>query len=457
MRVINGLVMPSRSSSPASSQGSIQGLPLELIREIFLFSTALKLERWTGDSPLPPRFSTTALALSHVCAHWHSIALSFPELWASMAVRCPTENIVKLVRLYLERSGETTLLDLALVDKRYRAGPSGEWPTSSTEWEWERCSLSILDLWIPQAHRWVGLDLTLNMSRPSTIPQLLEIPPHSLSNLEKVSMEFTHWDVRDIQRVWDIVHSSDRLQEVHWHPVLLTPPSLTTFHHVTNLFIWEINLEELATLPSLTRLVKFEVIHIEESPMNEVIHLPALEYLCIRGLCVDSRWLFDRISTPRLRHFELKLRHELVDLSAFHQFLIRTSCTLERLRLCTYPSVSSEENFLQFLQLAAPSLVNLISLTFEFRGITETTMNAFLPQSNNGQLFLPGLEELSLLGCHMEDGLVGSTIAARTNAGKPLTALKIRFTNEECHTHLLDRTILGRLMDNGTLKHVYIS
>ncbi|TFK57933.1 hypothetical protein BDN72DRAFT_907282 [Pluteus cervinus] len=267
------------------------------------------------------------------------------------------------------------------------------------------------------------------MSRPSTIPQLLEIPPHSLSNLEKVSMEFTHWDVQDIQRIWDIVHCSERLQEVHWPPGLLTIPSLTTFHHITNLFIWEIKLEELATLPSLTRLVKFEVIRIRESPMNEVIHLPALEYLGIQVLCVDCEWFFDRISTPRLRHLELGLGCELVDLSAFHQLLVRTNCNLERLRLCTYVSGSSEDKCLQFLQLAAPSLVNLRSLTFEFRGITAMTVNAFLPQSNDGQVFLPGLEELSLLGCHLEDGLVG--IAARVGAEKPLTTFRVEFIPEE--------------------------
>ncbi|TFK67940.1 hypothetical protein BDN72DRAFT_898532 [Pluteus cervinus] len=220
------------------------------------------------------------------------------------------------------------------------------------------------------------------MSRPSTIPQLLEIPPHSLSKLEKVSMNFTYWDVRDIQRVWDIVHSSERLREVHWPPGLLTIPSLTTFHHITNLFIWDINLEELATLPSLTRLVKFEVMCIRESPMTEVIHLPALEYLSIRALCVDSRWFFDRISTPRLRHFELTLACELVDLSAFHGFLLRTGCNLERLRLCA--DMSSEAKCLQYLQLAEPALVNLKAFTFDFLGITETTRALALGLSLGG-------------------------------------------------------------------------
>ncbi|TFK67947.1 hypothetical protein BDN72DRAFT_68269 [Pluteus cervinus] len=451
---MNDLIMTSPSSSPASSQGSIQGLPLELIREIFLFSTALKLERLRDDSPLPPRFSTTALALSHVCAHWHSIALSFPELWASMAVRCPTEHIVELVRLYLKRSGETTLLDLSLIDKRYRLGPGEERPTSNTEWEWERCSLSILDLWIPQAHRWVGLDLTLNMSRPRTIPQLLEIPPHSLSKLEKVSMDLVYWDVQDIQRVWDIVHSSERLREVHLPPILLRPPSLTTFHHITNLFIWEISLEELATLPSLTRLVKLDVIRLARSPMNNVIHLPALEYLSICLLDAESRWLFDRIFTPRLCHLDLTLVYELVELSAFRQFLLRTGCTLERLHLCI--DQSSEEKCLQFLQLAAPCLLNLRSFTFRFLGITETTVDAFLPQSDHGQVFLPGLEELSLLGCRLVDGLVGRMVTARVNAARPLNTFKVRFSDKK-RTHLLDENILNRLKDNRTLKRVYIS
>ncbi|TFK59294.1 hypothetical protein BDN72DRAFT_966102, partial [Pluteus cervinus] len=413
MPAMDNLVMTSCSSSPASHQGSIQSLPLELIREIFLFSTALKLVRLVDEFPIPPRFSTTALALSHVCAHWRFIALSFPELWASIAVCCPTDHIVRLTKLYLERSGETTLLDLSLIDVLNNAGPCDEWHATSAQWE--RCALDIMSLWIPRAHRWVGVNLTLRMWGP--IPELLHIPPQHLSKLEKASLDFSSWEPCHIQRMWDIVHTSKALTAVHWHSNLVNYPSLTTFQHITDLYVRTISLEELASLPSLKHLVKFAVIGFKESPDVGVVHLPALESLSIESLQYDSSWLFDQIATPSLCDLHLEQRARMIDVSALHRFLSRTSCPLQRLYI--HASRSSEADLLQYMQLAAPSLIHLRELALGVDWITELTVNTFTPNDRE-EIFLPFIKELFLFDCQLEDGLIAKMVLARASVGKPL-------------------------------------
>ncbi|TFK67929.1 hypothetical protein BDN72DRAFT_68149 [Pluteus cervinus] len=447
MPAINDLIMTSRSISPASSQGFIQSLPLELIREIFMFSTALKFERLTDDSPIPPRLSTTALALSHVSTHWRSIALSFPELWASIAVCSPTPNIVKLTELYLERAGETSLLDLSLIDVLSKCGPDDTWEADYKIWE--ACSLRILRLWVPRAHRWVGLNLDLRNLLP--VRDLLDIPSQSLKHLETASLDFIHWEYQQVQDMWDKIHTSQNLRELHGGAPLLKHPPLATFHLLTDLFVWTLTLEELATLSSRTRLVKLEAMHVRESPVTGLIELPALETLLTESVRMDSALLLDTISTPSLRHLKLCQTVPLIDASALHRFILRTGCSLLRLHIQILDS--SEVDSLRYIQLAAHSFPHLKYFAFRFSGITATTVNEFMPQGKDGTLFLPELEELALLGCRLNDGLVGRMVAARADAGRPLDAFRAWFNDKECD-HALDKAILNNLKETGILKQL---
>ncbi|TFK64409.1 hypothetical protein BDN72DRAFT_861378 [Pluteus cervinus] len=59
------------------------------------------------------------------------------------------------------------------------------------------------------------------------------------------------------------------------------------------------------------------------------------------------------------------------------------------------------------------------------------TVKELVPRTDDGQPFLPDLEELSLLGCRLEDGSIGRMVAARSNAGKPLGAFKVWFSAKE--------------------------
>ncbi|TFK64416.1 hypothetical protein BDN72DRAFT_963226 [Pluteus cervinus] len=441
---MSGLVMTSRLSSLASSPGSIDDLPLELIREIFLFSSALKFERLTDDSPIPPRFSTTALALSHVSTHWRFIALSFPELWASIAVCCPTEHIVELSKLYLERSGATAPLDLSLVDVLRGVGPCDDWHAASSRWE--VCSLHILRSWIPQAHRWMGLNL--NLRDLGAFRDLLEIPPQSLKNLERASLDLSHWRNDQVDRMWDIIHTSERLREVHWCSPLQTRPPLTSFRHITDLFVWSISFEELSNLPSLTKLA---VRGFKESANVAMVAFPVLESLSMDSLRKDSSWLFDQVTTPNLRQLRFVQSAKLLDVSALHRFISRTNCPLQRLHLRFYHS--SEADVLQYMRLAAPLLPHLRALSLGVDWVTELTVNALTPRVDNGQaeVFLPLLKALFLFDCRLEDGLIGKMLVARAAVGEQLVTFKARL-EDKGRSHSMDEAILHQSKQSGVLK-----
>ena len=74
----------------------------------------------------------------------------------------------------------------------------------------------------------------------------------------------------------------------------------------------------------------------------------------------------------------------------------------------------------------------------------------------NSRLLLPELEELTLLGCRPEDGLIGRMVAARADAGKSLKALRVWFDHKEC-AHLLDKAVLNNLKDSGILNRSYVN
>ncbi|TFK58003.1 hypothetical protein BDN72DRAFT_149520 [Pluteus cervinus] len=301
-------------------------------------------------------------------------------------------------------------------------------------------------LWISQAQRWRGLNLTIRM--PGPIKEFLHIPAHYLCNLENASLDFINWESEDIQCIWDAVHTSPNLREIHWNSPSVKRPPLTVLHHVTSLSVWRFSLEELATLSSLTQLVNLEVTSFKDSLDKMMIKLPALESLSVRFLKKDSTWLFDQITTPNLRHLRVGQCVEIIDVSALHRFLKRNKCSLQRLHL--HMSQSPEASVLQYVQIAASLLTNLKSFTLEFWEITEMTVRELVPRAGDTQVFLPHLEELSLLGCRLEDGLIGRMVAARYSLGKPLGAIRVRYSGRE-RPHSLDGAILNRLKETGVL------
>ncbi|KAF8876056.1 hypothetical protein BD779DRAFT_176331 [Infundibulicybe gibba] len=77
---------PSHSSNGAP----IMHLPIDIIREIFL---------WCIPRPchLPPKPAEPRMVLTHVCSAWRGVALATPELWADILIRVGSTSHVQYV------------------------------------------------------------------------------------------------------------------------------------------------------------------------------------------------------------------------------------------------------------------------------------------------------------------------------------------------------------------------
>ncbi|KAF8189413.1 hypothetical protein BJ912DRAFT_850688 [Pholiota molesta] len=78
----------------------VRWLPLELLREIFL---------WTfEDHPC------SAWVLAAVCTSWRRLALRIPVIWSKIRLLTTQHASADTIRLWLERSGDTTPLDIEI-------------------------------------------------------------------------------------------------------------------------------------------------------------------------------------------------------------------------------------------------------------------------------------------------------------------------------------------------------
>ncbi|KAH9023100.1 hypothetical protein EDB85DRAFT_2293015 [Lactarius pseudohatsudake] len=95
---------PSSSSSESSRPSwaaNLNALPVELLAHIFTFCTEV------SDDPRLPKLRYPALLhITHVCRHWHTIALSHPPLWTSV-----TDGLsLRWIKAFMERS-QTMLMN----------------------------------------------------------------------------------------------------------------------------------------------------------------------------------------------------------------------------------------------------------------------------------------------------------------------------------------------------------
>ncbi|KAF9072465.1 hypothetical protein BDP27DRAFT_1400877 [Rhodocollybia butyracea] len=237
-------------------------LPVELLREIFMFS--LPDDNWThplnASDPhtpyLPPQY-----VISQVCSRWRNVAVSFPELWSTFGLESLVPHHVTMVKLWMERSRQ---LPLTLYINNERCHTLEEACTSTT------VTADVINLLRPHVHRWKSVTFKLSSHcHPSTNVDVL--PPGSLSLLESFGglpldrcslLEKVHFEVDDIQfarwhegieQIGEMFLSSPQLKEFGWktHYRFRAPfsPSLT---HLSGDFVLDTTfLESLAELKNL--------------------------------------------------------------------------------------------------------------------------------------------------------------------------------------------------------------
>ncbi|KAF7297435.1 F-box domain-containing protein [Mycena indigotica] len=105
--------MSVASAETTSERTTVLSLPIELVREMFLYCAPTTAELETGPlTRLPP------LVLTAVCHHWREIALSMPEIWSTIHLTIATHDsdAVPFIQRWLSRAQQQPLdISLSLV------------------------------------------------------------------------------------------------------------------------------------------------------------------------------------------------------------------------------------------------------------------------------------------------------------------------------------------------------
>ncbi|TFK59408.1 hypothetical protein BDN72DRAFT_865172 [Pluteus cervinus] len=413
-------LLPSALSPPdvRNNPCPVSTLPIELLREIFAFSvTKRPAPRVRASLPRderePPGFQATALILTWVCSQWRQIALSMPELWGTMIIYQPKKYCVELIKVYLSRSGDTTLLDLHLrqnARRDYRAYRDFE---SCPE---HKVTVEIFKLWIAQAHRWRSIFLFMTYTPPSY--ELPTIPGDALCSLEEADLRFleTPGDSKVvIGGLWANILRSPALRTAYWRNLRTKLPA-APFSQLSEFGPFLPTVDEFLTLlPSCHRLRCLSIDTSNAShnpastPLESTIILPYLECLNL-DIDKDSSNVLEWLTAPVLRELRIRDTRDaaFAEVDSLERFLDHSGCTLRALHL-KQERMEDEMPVVKYFSQASHRLVGLesCSLTILDATLSERAISLFTPQVGDNTLLVPfpSLVDLEFYNIVANDGI----------------------------------------------------
>lgn len=322
----------------------IRHLPMEVLAEILRRS-------WKSRSILSPyKFDVFTIrdgpwSLGQVCSSWRNVIESFcPELWATLTMgsnvydeaKMPMKaDPVEILRVVLERS-RSHPLDLYLY--YWFPGVKGK--------AMERC----FDLLLAHSERWRDITLTIPCSflpRLSTIRGKVDL----LRNMYLIFFPESNPQSEDSDvRAFEI---APKLEKLHMYG---TPPEADVFFPVTNLISFadarqfagdRLTPKYLDVVKAAPRLQSFSYSDYGVDPTSTSPLLPCVTSLSVEELSVSSPSCMRSMKLPSLKEVTLTTMYDLdsqhpgdelikcpVDaLSALHQMLLQSQCSLFRLHL----------------------------------------------------------------------------------------------------------------------------
>jgi len=350
---------------------------------------------------------TTALSLCHVCSYWNSLASSDSRLWSSLCVIWPKMSMVRLVRLWLDRS-KSQPLSLFL----------GEHPFSE-----EGCSpvRDILALFISHAHRWRVVNLGLN----DAVQDIFRDLPHgALSSLEFFDVAVRNWNAGSLEQLSLCLHSSPALRRIGWlnSPQDYLPTSLC-WHQLTEITLGGVRTSEdlfaiLLACHALRVLVVRHLSFATPRTGDGYILLPCLQNLRL-GCVADVALVLDGLVLPKLSelHLDNGFRRSIPNgWNSSLNLLQRSGC---QLKTFAYSELDFDEA--QLVHVLA--MLNFSHVTNIRLGgpISDVTLNAL----TNGKLpLLPQLEKAVFTSCHTSDGAFASFVSSRLQTSRTTSILK---------------------------------
>ncbi|TFK34180.1 hypothetical protein BDQ12DRAFT_690052 [Crucibulum laeve] len=412
---------------------AVQQFPVELWKIVFIL--CLHDEEFVTPSSL-----SAPLLLCQVCHSWRDLALSTPQLWASLSISRFDEGEgcfprAELADLWLSRSSNLPL--------SISFGPD----TLFDYVEGDDDVKSMMDVILPTLPRWRNASLCFADLTPGNVDAIPEEGAQCLEKLtlllpalpgefygESFDVGYLAPSVRYLTGMspklcnFEIFTNYQGFENVRWSkgiPIIWS--QLTTLTLMNRMFFWE----GLDILHQCINLVECDFSLIEgyygiPNYSTKVAQLPILQSLSLAfekndvGVFPTPMEIFlDCLHAPALRKLCLTV-NGLWSQDSYTSFISRSNCIIESLSL-TAMSISSSQ-FLNCLDLLNTSLVEfkVFGLHSSSKFITNVILDRLsysasdsTPDHSN---ILPRLEVLELSSCvlNAEDGRIGDMIESRS-------------------------------------------
>ncbi|TFK64024.1 hypothetical protein BDN72DRAFT_288961 [Pluteus cervinus] len=429
---------------------SISFLPQELLYDIFLSIVEDVSSEYLSDlkaktishvrlTRLPSKFNTAALALAQVSCRWREIAISMTRLWSSIFLQRADEGSMRLVQLYLSRSGNQPLdlvmnyVDIYRRDDLYR-------------------TYQILGQCADNSHRWKSIDFQLIGTRAS-LPDLQLAPRHidqALTNLQAVYFYYDSDESTSLlHALTDGLWTSPKLREVGLGNLEQIPQSVS-LQNLVKLHISTTSVQTLVEyLPECSHLRSLVVERLTGTlAQNQMALQPTLlPHLRTLILGIQNSFVavdcLTSIMTPKLQTLSFTLVDDRAIMfqhfaQAFRHFLFRSGISTLRSLLLSAPSADVD---VLASCLSSPQLATVRECELHLgRGMTDEVLSCLIDETgpaytvtNTGDIVivrpstdsleddttdatrpcLPSLTHLRLDECHTTDGFIGRIATSR--------------------------------------------
>ncbi|KAF8641283.1 hypothetical protein AX16_010062 [Volvariella volvacea WC 439] len=441
---------PSRPTYPTAR---INTIPTELLCDIIRFAA------WTPPSSVDPlddtvlhkgneqKIDLNPLFLGQVCTHWRNIVRSMPTLWSMIRLHNPTLPQVHLAELYLIRSGSETPLTLSLQQERYLGFNGG--PSLAS------CNMAArmaLRLFIPQIHRWRGIDFRLYYEVADSLSQCERFKPEAANILEVAHVEVVEWFGMGIyfenwqqdweEGVWKWLGSSPALKDVSWSITSPRAPA-TRWSKVTHL---ELACEQpgpfFEILPQLQEvqllrlcIPSWDVI----APPPQASVLPKLHTLELNVSCMPQALC--GFTAPALKNVHVISENVFqMDKTSLKNFFLQSGCTITRFDLSTglhIPARQQENAILEFLREETLRKVEAMRIR---AWVGDAVVSYF------GEGRFVSLRKLVLTHCDTSDGVVEEMVQARLRLEEEMCVAPLETLRVGLRENNMDRCMISDLV-----------
>ncbi|KAF8660979.1 hypothetical protein AX16_001501 [Volvariella volvacea WC 439] len=288
-----------------------------------------------------------------------------PVAWSTIQIfQAQRVETVRLVELWLIRTGTTCLLDLSF-SQAHHALQRDLQP-----------AVDIINLFISHSDRWRTISIFLDARFPRA-PFLRLRNPENLVSVSALNLQ--GWDEYSLQLIWDEINQSKELRRVTWWYFI---PQLTPWSQIEEIRLSYNALGPLVLI--LNRLTRLRSLFVTiRSTKNEIglpvggaaIRLSSLCTLHFSGQGIIT--LLERIVAPLLQH--LHVEHQFSPhlgsyrdpLPYISQFLLRSKCSLTTLSITDYSPTQNSNNLLEFLRRSGEHLHSVHTLVLQYPEIPE--------------------------------------------------------------------------------------